>query len=307
MALEQQSNFEILKNLGNDLMGFTINNFSVPAFTMTGFDPSTVNVNAMPADGTFKTHVTGFPNTEIFSAGTYKVTNCLIVGDDITTQTYTWNVTNPTIDCDLVLVEFNIIDNTACDYYYSGETDYYTPVASFPNASVDDTSTIVVKYPIPLYSIKYLNTIERNIAKKRSALFSVVLGIENNICILKNHYVKNVLMPAGISLIKLLLIAIASRSSKDAFRIAYLLYQLKYVANAYSLGSRDNLGGIPISGSISLTTFSGTHAVTMLTPFSAVEGKTTTRAGTKDANGHVHLMYAYMTNAQSANNTNIIS
>jgi hypothetical protein len=237
---------KLLNSLGEFLRIGFIDGFKEINYVFSDFSPPKINLANLPTEsGTFNAVAKEFPNSNIFSSGTYTVTNCIIDDEnDIIEEKYVWNIINPINCCSLKIVEFIINDNTACDYYYI--EDIYTPKSEFPNPILDQSSTIIVNYENILAHLNFLITSSNNSNSLKSATFYAKIGITNEICIISNHYVKGILMAAGISLT--CLNAIQEKNKIDKFKIAYLNYILTQINKAYILLTKDNLGIIPLNG-----------------------------------------------------------
>jgi hypothetical protein len=255
-----------LVNFGTNLLSSTATNPSEYTYNLENFDPSQIDLMNLPTtSGTFSVYTPASPSVALFSSGQYVVHNCTINDDDeIVEDSYTWNITNPGSQSDLKIVEFNISDSTACDYYYLPH-DYYTPISSYPNSSLDSSSTVTVNYPGLLSALYYFNAIMNNDPFSRFGLFYVTVGASNCLYVLNDIYIAGIKISAGTSLCYLQQLeqtALASNSNLSSLQMN-TLRTLKYIFNLatkmYELQNAPSQVILPISGNISTTVISGTE------------------------------------------------
>lgn len=172
--------------------------------SLTNFSPETINLLDMPTEsGTFKVTLNN-SNLPIFASGKYSVTNCIINEDDeIVEETYEWNATTEST-CGLVVLNVEISDNTACDYYYI-PSDFYTPISQIPNKEITSYS-VTVNFPTVLASIQYFNMLAQTQPQFITGLFFVTLSQDeskNDVCALNKMFVRSFVINSGDSLSEL--------------------------------------------------------------------------------------------------------
>jgi len=242
-----------------------------PSLILDDFTPSQINLSNMPSvDGTFI--VSSLSGGNPFASGTYELTNVVINDDDLIDEIFTWNVTNPNLQCNLTIVDIQIKDTTTSDYYYT-YADYYTPLSKYPNPELSDSNSVVtVQYPTLYRGINYFATITNNSTTSKSALFFIKIGAIPDVCILNDQYINDIKIPAGISLRFLLAIAVSERSSAMKNQILYLEYIYNLANTSYTSISPQNQGAIPLFGYPFPTTMNGIDVACGLFPAVHING-----------------------------------
>lgn len=259
---------DFVATIANKLSDGT-SNIDGAKFALYNFKPPVIDLTNIPlTSGTFnaKNLLTDEP---IFGSGTYKVTNCIIdVNDEIVNETYTWNFSDPRVTCPLSIITFDINDDTACDYYYY-HPDYYTPVSSYPNNQLAE-STVTIKKFVLFLAMKYFGLLQKrmvtsiyglNYVKKQNGTFEV--------CVLNTYYVKNIKFHAGLSLSFLESITPPARTSIHNFQIKFLKFvgNLTFkIVDENTIENPSSLGNLPLSGKIVTTPIDNSEYAILVAP-----------------------------------------